>query len=125
MSSKTKPTLVWALYASSLAAGLTSFPGVALAYVWRKSDPEFKAVYDKQISRFWMAGLGWLLGIAVILATVITDTTPAGSGIPVMGYVGVLIIVVTQLWFGIAALISMFGTLLSPDGGSKASIGAA
>lgn len=120
MSSKTKPTLVWALYATSLAAGLTSFPGVGLAYLWRNSDSGFKAVYDKQIRRFWMAGLGWLLGIAVILATVMTDTAPIGSGMPVMGHVGVLIIVATHLWFGISALISMIGTMLSPDGGPKA-----
>ncbi|WP_121634516.1 hypothetical protein [Tropicibacter alexandrii] len=113
MSPKSKPTLVWALYASSLAAGLTSFVGVALAYLWRSGDPEFKAVYDKQIRRFWMAGLGWILGILVIVATVATDTTPAGSGMPGMGYVGVLIIVLTQLWFGISALVSIVATLWS------------
>lgn len=113
MSSATKPTLVWALYASSLAAGLTSFVGVALAYLWRSSDPEFKAVYEKQIRRFWMAALGWLLGILVIVATAVTDMTPAGSGMPMMGYVGVLIIVLTQLWFGISALISMIAILWS------------
>ncbi|SDX57499.1 Uncharacterized membrane protein [Ruegeria halocynthiae] len=108
MSSKTKPTIVWALYTVSLVAVLTSFFGIVLAYVWRGSDPNYKEVYDKQIRRFWTAGIGWALGLTLFVFAAFTDTRPAGSGVSLLGNVGLLIIIITQLWFALSALISMF-----------------
>lgn len=108
MSTKTKPTMIWALYTASLFALLTSFPAIVLAYVWRRMDPAYKPVYDKQIRKFWTAGLGWAVGISLYLFAAFTDTRPAGSGLPPMANIGVLIIVATQLWFAVSSLIAMF-----------------
>ncbi|WP_152610721.1 hypothetical protein [Ruegeria sp. ANG-R] len=108
MSDKTKPTIVWALYTASLVAILTTFIAIVLAYVWRRNDPSYKAVYDKQIRKFWTAGVGWALGLSVFAFAAFTDTSPAGSGVPLLGNVGLLIIVITQLWFALSSLISMF-----------------
>ncbi|MTH99958.1 hypothetical protein [Roseibium sp. RKSG952] len=108
MSSKTKPTIIWALYAASLVALLTSFIAVSLAYSWRKTDPGYKVVYDQQIRRFWIAGIGWALGLLVFVFAAFTDSSPAGSGIPLLGNIGLLIIVATQLWFALSAMISIF-----------------
>ena len=119
MNSKARTTIIWGLYAASLVAILTTFVAIILAYVWRKGDPEAKAVYDKQIRRFWTAAIGWVVGLAVIVVAAATDTAPAGSGMPLLGNIGVLIIVAVQLWFGVASLVSMIISLVSSDGGQK------
>lgn len=114
MSTKTKPTIIWALYTTSLFAVLTSFPAIVLAYIWRRTDPGYKLVYDKQIRKFWTAGLGWAVGISLYLFAAFTDTRPAGSGMPPMANIGVLIIIATQLWFAVSSLIAMF-TIPAPQ----------
>ena len=119
MTSKTKTVIIWALYAASIAAILTTFIGIALAYVWRRGDPGSRAVYDKQIRRFWTAGMGWAVGIAVIVLAAITDTAPAGSGMPLLGNIGLLIVIATQIWFCISSIISLITTSLSSDDGQQ------
>ncbi len=108
MSNKTRPLIVWALFTASLVAIFTSFIAIILAYVWRKSDPGYKVVYDKKFRRFWTAGLGWALGLSLFSITAFTDTRPAGSSVPLLNNIGLVVIVVTQLWFALSAFISMF-----------------
>ena len=118
MSTKTKPTIIWALYTASLVAIMTTFIAIIMAYVWRRYDPCYKVVYDKQMRRFWTASLGWALGLLLFVVAAFTDTRPVGSGIPLLGNIGLLIIIVTQLWFALSSLISMFSLPEPTDAGN-------
>lgn len=110
MSDNLKPKLIWSLYAASLAAVLTSFVAIVLAYFWRRSDVANAQSYDKAIKKFWRAGMGWAVGLGLIVLAAFTDTSPMGSEKPLLFNIGLLTILLTQLWFALSSLIAIFTT---------------
>ncbi|WP_147110313.1 hypothetical protein [Tateyamaria sp. syn59] len=111
-----KPTLVWALYSAGIAAILTPFIAVALAYIWRgKAEAPARMQYDTQIKVFWRCGLIWLIAFAVMVVGVVTDTSPAGSGMSTLFAVGLLIALAGQLWFTVRSLIGLVKCFTTPS----------
>lgn len=71
-SEKTMPAVVYACYVGALLWGVTLVIGVAVAYVYRGSanGTVYRSHYDYQISIFWKAMLGFLVGGLLLLVGV-------------------------------------------------------
>lgn len=111
----TKPTLVWALYLAGIAAVLTPFIAVGLAYAWRrKADAQARAQYDTQIRVFWRCGAIWLGALVLMVLGFVTDTQPVGSGTPLLFNLGLLVGIVAQLWFTARSLVGLIKCFITP-----------
>lgn len=117
MSSNPKPMIVWSLYAAGVAAVLTPFIGVVLAYVWRReTTAPATREHDRQVRLFWRAGLGWAVAFAFMGLALFLDIrggVPAGADKPMLFSLGLLAGVLTQIWFTIMSVWHLFRTLRS------------
>ena len=116
-----KPTLVWALYTAGIAAILTPFIAVGLAYLWRgKADADSRAQYDTQIKVFWRCGLGWLAAFVIMAVSLTVDLqydangVATEAGIPLMFSVGILVGIAAQIWFTIRSLWGLIKSFSAP-----------
>ena len=110
-------TLIWSLYVAGLAALLTPFIGVGIAYgKRRKADAAARAVYDRQIAVFWRCGLIWLIAFGLMILALITDTRPVGSGTPLLFSIGVLLGIAGQLWFYGRSAVGLVQSFRTPRG---------
>ncbi|WP_415922128.1 hypothetical protein [Tateyamaria sp. SN6-1] len=95
-----KPTLVWSLYTAGFLVFFTPFVGVIFAYMWKaKADAHARAEFEKQIKVFWRCATIWGAALILMVGAFAMDTTPVGSGVPMLFSIGVLVGLIGQMWF--------------------------
>lgn len=129
MKSSYKPTVVWVMFMLGITTLLTPFIGFLLACLWRRStdDPYDFVEYDTQIVAFWRAGMLWLcafvfMGVGLYLDLQSSSAMIPESGMPMMVSIGVLIGVVTQIWFTVRAIWGLISSGLRPTLPSNAAL---
>ncbi len=95
-----KPSLVWALYIAGFLIFFTPFIGIVFAYMWKgKADAAARAEHELQIKVFWRCANIWLAAFVLMVGAFALDTTPVGSGVPMLFSIGFLVGIVGQIWF--------------------------
>jgi uncharacterized membrane protein len=84
------PTIVSLLYLANFVLGISALVGVVLAYIWKgEARPAWEVShYQYQIRTFWIAVLGSIAGVVLLVVLI---------GIFVLIAVGVLVVVRTVL----------------------------